>query len=101
MDTGDNWLLNSTQMSADEKEDDIILYHDDTDSSCSDDDDDDSGWGSLNEEDGESEIKQRISNLIEIQGLCHIDLLGVQFKITHNEETKLVYIFAITKSNLK
>ncbi|KAI1729874.1 hypothetical protein Ddc_02542 [Ditylenchus destructor] len=86
-----NWLPNSTQRNTDEKEDDIILHHDDTDSSCSD-DDDDSGWGSLSEEDGASEMQQRISNLIEIQGICHIDLLGVQFKITHNEETNDFFV---------
>uniref|UniRef100_A0A915CZP1 Galectin domain-containing protein n=1 Tax=Ditylenchus dipsaci TaxID=166011 RepID=A0A915CZP1_9BILA len=32
------------------------------------------------------EETQPVSDLISIQGICHIDLLGSQFKITHNED---------------
>lgn len=89
------WLPNKAKISSNAEQDDVMMDHDDTDGS---DDDEDSGWDSLEEDEEDGELMtgrarpQRISNLIEIKGICHIELLGVQFKITHNEDTKLVAI---------
>lgn len=35
-------------------------------------------------------LMEKVSNLIEIQGICHINLIKAQFLLSYNEETKLV-----------